>query len=67
MPLLDYDQYRCRACDKQFNQRTSSKLNFIEFGVLGIFPPTRTKTAVTLDIRGLPEGYTFLKREIPIN
>ena len=32
------------------------------YGVLGISPPKRTKTAVALDTRGLPEGYTFFKQ-----
>src|SRR5436190_15916909 len=28
---LGYQQYRCRDCYKQFNERTGSKLNFIEY------------------------------------
>jgi len=28
---LGYNQYRCRACTKQFNERSGTKLNFIEF------------------------------------
>jgi len=29
--VLGYQQYRCRDCCKQFNERTGSKLNFIEY------------------------------------
>lgn len=28
---LGYQQYRCRECNKQFNERTGTKLNFIEY------------------------------------
>jgi transposase-like protein len=28
---LGYEQYRCRSCGKQYNERTGSKLNFIEY------------------------------------
>src|SRR5213078_125374 len=28
---LGYQQYRCRDCSKQFNERTGTKLNFIEY------------------------------------
>jgi putative transposase len=29
--LLGYEQYRCLDCGKQFNERTGTKLNFIEY------------------------------------
>jgi putative transposase len=29
--VLGYPQYRCRNCSKQFNERTSTKLNYIEY------------------------------------
>lgn len=29
--VLGYEQYRCRDCAKQFNERTGSKLNYIEY------------------------------------
>ncbi len=29
--LLSYKQYYCRGCGKQYNERTDSKLNFIEY------------------------------------
>lgn len=28
---LGYKQYRCSSCDKQYNERTGTKLNFIEY------------------------------------
>ena len=29
--VFDYDQYRCCVCGKQYNERTGTKLNFIEY------------------------------------
>ena len=29
--LLGYKKYRCRHCETQFNERTGTKLNFIEY------------------------------------
>jgi putative transposase len=29
--VLGYEQYRCYACGKQYNERTGTKLNFIEY------------------------------------
>ena len=29
--ILGYDQYVCCACGKQYNERTGSKLNFVEY------------------------------------
>jgi len=28
---LSYKQYRCSSCNKQFNERTGTALNFIEY------------------------------------
>jgi putative transposase len=29
--VLGYLQYRCRDCDKQYNERTGSPLNYIQY------------------------------------
>jgi putative transposase len=31
LTVLGYRQYRCRGCSKQYNERTGTKLNFIEY------------------------------------
>jgi len=29
--VLDYKQFRCSNCGRQYNERTGTKLNFIEY------------------------------------
>ena len=60
--VLGYRQYRCRVCRRQFNERTGTPFNFLEYPTDVVLPIVRWRLRYKLSLRDLAE--MFIERGI---
>ena len=61
---LGYTMFRCRRCQRKFNQRSGTPFNYLEFPTDIVFQVLLCRLRFKLSLRDLPElfllrGFTF--------